>query len=335
MKTKIPKQIEFFDQIKDLIPPNNSMVHVLAELLDVSTDSMYRRIRGETSLTFDEVSILCNYYKISFDSFINLESSNVTFNYTLMEEGELSIKKYLTSMRDDLKIIKAANHPLITLACEDIAIFHSLNEFGLAAFKMMYWMKAILNVPELEDKKFSFNLVSTELSKLGKEIYELYCSIPSIEIWTDTTIRGIIKQIEFFWKSGMFETKSDAIRVIDSLKNTIQCIQKQAEEGSKVIDRNKNQGEVDNFSLYFSEIELTNNCVLVNLGNVHAVYLSHLTFTTINTSNSTYCQQTSKWLENLKRKSTLISTVAEKVRYQFFQGIYKNIEFLIESIENS
>lgn len=334
MEEKIQKQIEFFDRIKDLIPPNNSMVQILADLLEISTDSMYRRIRGETSLSFDEVGILCNHYKISFDSFINLNSGNVTFNYTLMEDGETSFKKYLSSMRDDLIKIKAANNPLITYACEDVAIFHSLNDSGLALFKMMYWMKAIMNIDNYENTKFNFDAINPELSRIGKEIYELYCSIPSIEIWTDTTIRGTLKQIEFFWESGMFESANDAIQVINSLKNTIQRIQKQAETGCKILNQTEmKEEEKDNFSFYLSDMELTNNCVLVNLDTIKSVYLGHLTFTTMSTSNATYCQQTEKWLENIKRKSTLISTVAEKTRYQFFQSIYNNIDQLLHAIE--
>lgn len=329
----IQQQIIFFDRIKDLIPANTSMVHELADMLEISTDSMYRRIRGETSLTFDEVGILCNHFKISFDSFINLESGNVTFNYTLMEEGQISFKKYLTSMRNDLKIIKSAKTPLITYACEDIPIFHNINFIDIASFKMMYWMKAILNVPELESVQFSANAVSDELKALGQEIYTLYCSIPSIEIWTETTIRSTLKQIEFFWESGMFKAPDDAITVLKSLQKTIEIIQNQASEGSKVIDRNKNEGEEDNYQFYFSEIESTNNCVLVNMGSVNAVYLGHLSFNTMSTSNATYCAQTSKWMDNLIRKSTLISKVAEKNRYKFFQGMYREINLLENAIK--
>lgn len=333
MEEKIQRQIDFFERIKDLIPVQNSMVHELSELLEISTDSMYRRIRGETSLTFDEVGKLCNHFKISFDSFINIESGNVTFNYTNMEEGEISFKKYLTSMRDDLRIIKGAQNHLITYACEDIPIFHNINHIDIASFKMMYWMKAILNTPELEGVKFSANAVSQELKDLGQEIYELYCSIPSIEIWTDTTIRSTIKQIEFFWEAGMFSSKEDALQVISSLRKTIKVIQKQAEEGTKVLNRNKAPEEVDNYSFYFSEIELTNNCVLVNLGQIQAVYLGHLTFNTMNTSNATYCAQTQHWMENIIKKSTLISKVAEKNRYQFFNTIYTTLDDFESTLE--
>ncbi len=331
-ETHIERQVIFFERIKELVPSNTSLVFELTELLEISTDSMYRRMRGETSLTFDELEIICNKYKISFDSFINLESNNVTFNYTLMEEGEISFKKYLVSMRDDLLRIKAAKNHLITYACEDIPIFHNINFIDIASFKMMYWMKAILNIPSLEGVQFSSNAVSDELKELGKEIYQLYCSIPSVEIWTDTTIKGTLNQIEFFWDAGMFNSADDAIHVINSLKKTLEIIQKQAESGSKVLDRIKTPEEENNYSFYFSEIEITNNCVLVNLGAAQAVYLGHLTFNTMNTSNATYCKQTTIWMENLIRKSTLISKVAEKNRYRFFQGMYTAIDSLLERI---
>lgn len=329
----IQQQIVFFDRIKDMIPVNTSMVHELADLLDISTDSMYRRIRGETSLTFDEIGNLCNHFKISFDSFINLESGNVTFNYTLMKEGQMSFKQYLTSIRDDLKIIKASKAPLITYACEDIPIFHSINFIDNASFKMMYWMKAILNIPELENVKFSSNAVSDDLKDLGQDIYQLYCSIPSTEIWTESTIISTLKQIEFFWEAGMFYNKEDALAVIESLRKTIEIIQKQATEGTKVIDRNKKDNEIDNYQMFFSEIEITNNCVLVNMGATQAVYLGHLSFNTMNTSNATYCNQTEIWMNNLIRKSTLISKVAEKNRYKFFTGMYCEIDKLKSIIE--
>lgn len=325
------KQLEFFKKIKDLIPESTSMVHELSDLLGLSTDSMYRRLRGETSVTFDELITLCNHFKISFDSFINIESGNVTFNYTLMDKGYESFKQYLISIRDDLKIIKAAKNHLITYACEDIPIFHNINSKDIAAFKMMYWLKAILNIPELDGLKYSPDLISDELKVLGREIYELYCTIPSVEVWTDTTITSTLKQIEFFWASGAFESIQDVFKVCESLRESISIIEKQAGLGAKVI-KNLSPEIEDNYSVYFSEIELTNNCVLVNLGESKAVYLGHLTFNVMSTSNATYCHETELWMNNIVRKSTLISKVAEKTRYQFFKEIYRDIDKFIEKI---
>jgi hypothetical protein len=252
-----------------------------------------------------------------------------------MEEGENSFKKYLTAIRDDLRIIKNAKQKLITYACEDIPIFHNINSDKIASFKMLYWMKAILNLPTLENIKYDSMLIAEDLMDLGQEIYNLYSSIPSIEIWTDTTLTSTVKQIEFFWASGMFKSKEDALEVCESLYSSIKRIEKQAELGTKMIDSVDSDEFENNYSFYFSEIELTNNCVLVELNEIKAVYMGHLSFNTMNTSNATYCHETEKWLNNIMRKSILLSKVAEKNRYQFFNNMYSYLDSVKERIKNS
>lgn len=61
-------QGSFFQVIKDHLPGHISLVDELADTLEVSNDSAYRRIRGETSLTFDEIAILSIKYGVSIDN---------------------------------------------------------------------------------------------------------------------------------------------------------------------------------------------------------------------------------------------------------------------------
>ena len=332
---KLSKQKQFFNKIEYIIPATTSMVNELIDLLGISMDSAYRRLRGETALTLDDVIILCNHYKISFDSFINLESGNVSFNYTLMDEGLKSFATYHESLLRDMNIIKSARQKLITYACEDIPVFHNISQGPIAKFKIFYWLKSIVNSPELEGKQFDPDLIPEEFIDRARKIYELYCLIPSVEIWTDTTIQSTVKQIEFYWESGMFRSHQDALDVCNSLKDELEIIQKQAENSCKYLKPGIPPEYENNYELYFSEIEITNNCVFVNLGETRAVYLGHLSFNTMSTSNASYCTETELWLENLKRKSTLISGIAIKHRYQFFRTALKYVDDLVDRIVKS
>ena len=51
-------QTDFLNQMRNKLPGNASFADELAELLNVSRDSAYRRIRGETVLSLDEVKKL-------------------------------------------------------------------------------------------------------------------------------------------------------------------------------------------------------------------------------------------------------------------------------------
>jgi hypothetical protein len=53
----------------------------------------------------------------------------------------------------------------------------------------------------------------------------------------------------------------------------------------------------------------------------------------MSTSNISYCNETEIWLNNLIKKSTLISGVAEKHRYQFFRKAFRGLDNLLEKIE--
>ncbi len=329
------KQAQFLEKIQDIIPSSTSMVNELIDLLEISMDSAYRRLRGETALSIDEVIKLCNHYKISFDSFINLESGNVTFNYTQMNKGVDSFEEYLHSLKRDLQIIQAAKDHEIIYACEDVPIFHNIHFPEIAAFKMFYWMKSIMNAPFLKDSLFDAENIPSDFVHLTKEIYDIYCTIPSVEIWTDTTIQSTVKQIAFYWESGMFKADKDAIVVCKSLKDELDVIQKQAELGTKYLHSDIKPEYENNYSLYISDIEITNNTVLVRLGDTLAVYLGHQTFNTMSTANKSYCEETNYWMNNLISKSTLISGVSVKHRFQFFRQAHQHIDDLIKKIENN
>ena len=60
-------QNQLFNQIKDRLPENLSLVDEIADLLEISNDSAYRRIRGDKALEFEELGKLAKHFKISLD----------------------------------------------------------------------------------------------------------------------------------------------------------------------------------------------------------------------------------------------------------------------------
>ena len=338
-------QAHFLKGIEDIIPANTSLVNELTDVLEISMDSAYRRMRGETLLTIDEINRLCEHYRISFDAFTQVKSGMVTFSYSPLEPLAENFDLYHKSLLNELNFISSAKESKIIYACQDIPVFHHYCFPELANFKVFYWKRSIMNIPELAKAKYGSGIWFSEQLEIGQAIIEAYSRIPSIEIWTDNTIQSTIKQIKFYWDSGVFETRDDAIKVCHALRREMRSIEKKAEFGSKEIPRamweegsqegngHETGDNSGNYQVFVSDIEITNNCVLVNVGSTQAVYLGHFSFSTMSTRNDTYCKKTEAWLSNIIRKSTLISGVSEKQRYQFFRQIYDRIDQLILYIE--
>jgi hypothetical protein len=319
-------QKQFLQKIEDLIPKETSLVFELSEMLGISSDSAYRRMRGETLLTIDEIIKICNVYNVSFDAFSKSETGQVTFRYSDPEPSFVSFLNYQKRICDDLGKIAAFPEGRIVYAAEDIPVFYHYGFRDIACFKIFYWLKSVSNVPELQSAKYDPDLIDPEILKVSEKMYNLYKRIPSVEIWTENTVTSAVKQIDYYWESGFFKNAEDALRVCNSLEEEISSIRCMAENSVKMLSENNKENISENYKLYSSDIEIANNCVLIELGNHKSVFLGHLTFYTLSTSNTEYGQKTASWLETLIKKSTLISGVSEKQRLRFFKKSFKVID---------
>ena len=66
-KINLPIQNHFINRFKEVLPSGVGLAEEMADLLQVSTDSAYRRIRGETELTIEEVYKISKKYALSID----------------------------------------------------------------------------------------------------------------------------------------------------------------------------------------------------------------------------------------------------------------------------
>jgi transcriptional regulator with XRE-family HTH domain len=333
-KTEESAQTVLMQRLKDALPSNLSLVDELADLLGVSNDSAYRRMRGETALSIEDIAAICKHFNLSFDAFLNSKDNGlVTFSYHQLNSHVNSYKEYLLNINNDLYKFTLFDDKQMIYAAEDIPVFYHFYHPELTAFKIFYWNKSILNSKGFEDKKFDKNLINEELIEIAAQVWDNYSKIPSIEIWSDDTVNSTLKQIEFYWDAGIFLKKEDALVICDQFSQMIARIKKQAESSVKFDRNNKPSSSESNYTLYHSDVMIGTNCILVNMGEKKATYLSYHTFNTMRTTNENYCNETDLWLKNLIRKSNLISGVAEKQRYQYFKRVEEATKKLIDKIE--
>ncbi len=323
------KQIQqaFLARVKSTLPQHVSFVNELSELLNTSNDSAYRRLRGETLLGIDEIAIICQHFKVPFETQTQSETATVSFNYFKLDGKEINFKHWLNTMSLNVKQIAATPQSNVLYAADDIPIWHHFNDEELAAFKIFYWLKNIVNDPQYAGKKYNSNLVDPELLQMAKEMLIAYNQCQSTEIWSEDTINSTLKQVEYFWESGYFESKEQALMICDSLLTEIEQLKLKAETGSKLLN------ETQNFRLFMSEIMIGNNSIIVDLNGNKAAYLSNNTFNMMSTTTPDFVAENEKWVDNLLRKSIQISAVSEKQRNRFFNVMFDKVKQLKSTIQ--
>jgi hypothetical protein len=322
----IQLQLDFFQHIKSKLPPHLSFVEEIAELLNISTDSAYRRIRGEKQISLEEVQKLCTHFHLSLDHVLSIESNSTVFFGDWVDVDNFDFARYLEDMLLQLQLIAKGEKIIMYFEAKDIPPFHHFQFPDLAAFKYFFWMKTILAYPALAKENFESHPLAKPLQDTGKKIIALYTKIPSVEIWSVETINSTIRQIEYYKDAGVFIKRETIEQLYNELLRYVDHLEKQAECGEKFLLNQSPGGNTNNFQLYFNEVILGHNTILSVTDERKTVFINHGVLNYMITRDNRFCDYTYKSMLNIMRKSSLISSVSEKERNRFFHVLKDKIE---------
>ena len=241
MNQQLSLQELLFQSVRTRLAPNVSFVHDLSELLGISYDSAYRRIRGEKELSLEELKTVCLHYGISADALFGHRNSQVIFNSLAIGEAGFDIEQWLQSLLSAIKRIYDTKEREIIYAAKDIPVFYYFEFPEIAAFKIYFWNKALIPAGGYENRKLTLE-VQENLYETGRLLLSRYIRIPTSEIWSEETIASILRQIEYCFISGFFEHTEDVFKLCDVLETWLGHVQRQAEQGFQFLYGSEPEG---------------------------------------------------------------------------------------------
>ena len=315
----------FFQHIKGLLPSHLSLVDGVADVLNISNDSAYRRIRGEKPIALEEIKKLCIHFKISLDQFMHLNSDSFLFTGRLADRTNFSFELYLQNFLNQLNMVNSFDEKEMYYWPKDVPIFYYYQFPELAAFKCFFWMKTVLEYPEYSRSKFNFADFDEKLLKIGEKILDTYNIIPSHEIWNVDNVNTYMQQIEYYKDTNVFASRNDIITLYECLEKMIDHVEDQAEAGYK-FNRNAKQSKGASVKIYVNEFIIGDNTVMAVLNKKPVVFLNHSFLNVFSTGDQAFCDYMYKYFQKLIRKSTLVSSVSEKQRSNFFTPIREKLD---------
>ena len=144
---KIELQKILIDEIKKNLPANNILVNEISDVLEISTDSAYRRIRYEKLFNINEIYELCNHFKISFDKLLGIKDKNQLdciyqpINLSVPNEYD----RYMLELSNNVGKLRTSDDSNILMSANDIPIFHLTFHKELRFFKLYTWFHSVYN----------------------------------------------------------------------------------------------------------------------------------------------------------------------------------------------
>jgi hypothetical protein len=209
---------------------------------------------------------------------------------------------------------------------KDIPPFMYFHIQELAAFKYFFWMKSILNYDSMKHVKFATDDPRyAPFYATGKKIVEMYNKIPITEIWNIESINSTLRQVNFYVESGAFKSIDDAKLLYNKFEELINHLEKQAECGCKFNMGEKPVKGAASYNLFVNELILGDNTYMAELEDMRITFLNHSVLYFVATRDPKFNDAIHGNLQNLMKKSTMISTIGEKERVAFFNQLREKI----------
>lgn len=318
-------QQQLFGVLKNALPPHISLADELMTMFDVSADSAYRRIRGEKPLSLSELKQICEKFHLSLDQVLQLQNDSVVFH----DRPIVLFTEHLKGMLEQVKYLNSFKEKQMLYLCKDLPIWQFYLFPELGAFKTFFWSKTLLNQPEFQHKLFSLSEFSfDDCFALGQEINKDYNQIPCIELWNKESINSTLSQIEYYRDAGIFKSNADFEAVVNSLDQTLDHLEQQAEKGVKFMPGSTDLSYRSSVQLYINEVVIGSNTILAEVNNKKISFIPYNVFSYMVTKDERFNESTFNAFRMLVSRSTLISGTGEKDRNRFFRSLKEKVQTL-------
>jgi hypothetical protein len=193
--------------IKESIPENVNPILYLINFLKLSSESVYRRIRGSVSFTFEEIARLATDLNFSVDEIIGLKNPSRKF-LALQNEDLNNPSKSVLNMLEQFfnyqrQLSNSAKSEII-ISINKIHPLLVLNYNYLFKFFYFKWIKQTGNTP----LNYSFSDISIPkeinhaLNKIKSHQYQLMNNNITV-IFDPFVFCNTIKEINYYYKRGL------------------------------------------------------------------------------------------------------------------------------------
>jgi len=321
-------QDKLFEDILKQIPRKADLVEILSKLLGVGRDAIYRRLRGDTLLTPDELVLIARKFNLSLDSYVFEDSNTVFCSFNPFTKQIKNVSDYLEGIHKLMGRVQHLSEANMYYVTSDVPLFAYFYFPEILQFKIYIWGRAVWQFEYLDDMKFDFNVIGPHGMQMAQDMLKYYVKLPSVELWSADILDNTLNQIEYHVNSGHFSNLEDALTLCKRLTDLANHMETTAKLGYKFMPNQPKEIKGGEIKLYHNEMVYTNNTILFDTSAGKAIYSSYTNPNFLKINDQRLCEFTFSFFEKIRTKSILISEQGESQRSKFFNRMRKKVENL-------
>lgn len=303
--------------IKERISQKSLQVKLLTDVALLGKEAAYRRLRGEIPFSFAEACIISRHLGISLD---NISDVAVRNDRPVFELRTLPQDNIIDNHSEYYNGIVAGEHEWFEQSLHEgstqyvMAAYNTIphalffpypNLSRFRIFKMAYQMQS-----HPRQDMFSRIAIPDNMNERLKKVSDKVRSQTEMTfILGRQVFTVIVSQIQFFYGLNLL-TPEDVEKLKGELLDMISDMEKFATYGKT--------SEGKNVWIYLSNIDFEDNYTYAKSNNSERAFLDIYQMYSLVSTDPSVCEMQRKWIESLRKYSTLISVSGERERNLFF-----------------
>ena len=312
---------ELSSKILGRIPSNIKSSDYLAEVLNLSKESVYRRLKGIIPFTFEEILNLSTILDFSVDELLKDEKNeyaffNLSTSKLLNTEEDEFVKTYMRHADNMEAVYKSQNNHIIISANRILRVLTNSYD-SLFRFYYYKWLHQFGHTSL--NFKYSNVQITDKLNELRQKLANYY-ETQNITFITDSNIiYNTIKEIRYYIDRGLIDGED-----IQSIKKDL----KDFIDRFFIFPSDKLHGQHTQYEVYISSLNIENNTSYIVYDDKIWTYYWVYSDIGIYTSDSELCMLQKDWLDSLKKYSILISNSNQKMQAELYNQFLAQLETL-------
>lgn len=314
MPSSIPQE-RLIQELKQKFHKRYSHATQLSDLLDISMDSAYRRLRGEVQFTFDELILLSKTYAISLDVFVQEVNHELNIRELTSMERYVQLMESVYSNKAETTVFTSVISYLPLIDCIQ---FPYLFQFKWFYFRHLESVNSLSLTIAAEDNVPEYNSMNHKLERIRVQSRRYH----QRNLYSYNILNQVINQVTYCLNSGLINDKSFLLKLLNDLYKWVDSLNYELAENK--------DGKL---AFFLSETDFNCNLLHVNdvLGSCTYVFYSETDsqmFNHLMTDNPI-----KTWMDNIMPKTTMIKNQASASRHKFISHLRQELRQFSRRIE--
>ncbi len=322
-------QKRYFNHLTNRFASKQEMIEVVAQHLHLSRDAIYRRVRGDSQLTTNELARLAE----EFGQTMPDGQQQIPFKYNRLERTIRRPEDYFEQLEIHLTQVRQLLEPSLYIAHPGIPIFYEMLYPRLLSLKLYIYADTCWNFPGWREMPFSDSLIDPRLLARAREIALTSLELPGLDLLSLGMLNTTLDQIEYLQVAGRFSQEGEAGRLLDDLDDMVVHLGNMASAGRKYPPGDEPSESSVPFHPVHNELGNNDNAILIESDTRSTLFVTFITPNFLQTSDEQTCRMTREWFDRIAAVSGSLGPKAGKYRQWFFNRLREQIQTSRRRIE--